>query len=96
MKCLRCHSDNPESSRFCNDCGSSLDGQPAPDPKGQPSFTKTLDAPTPALKKGTLFANKYKIGGEIGRGGMGVMFEAFPAKMKLDFRFDSQMGIIMS
>lgn len=72
VKCPRCHSVNLEDSRFCRNCAAPLD----PEGQGIPSFTKTLRAPAPALKKGTLLANKYKIGVEIGRGGMGVVYRA--------------------
>jgi adenylate cyclase len=63
VKCSRCFSDNPDTSRFCANCAAPLIA------KGQdlPSFTKTIVPPVPALRKGTLFANKYKISGEIGR-----------------------------
>ena len=78
MKCPRCHSDNPETSRFCGRCAAPLS------PAGQDSvaFTKTLVPPGPEVGAGTLFANKYKIGGEIGRGGMGVVFKAEDIKLK--------------
>jgi predicted Ser/Thr protein kinase len=52
--------------------------------QGPPELPKTLaaSAPAPVLEQGTLFANRYRIGDEIGRGGMGVVFKAEDTKLK--------------
>lgn len=68
-KCPQCQSENPESSRFCAECGSRLSRG------GKVIFSKTMTLQTPykVLDKGKIFADKYSIMGEIGRGGMGVV-----------------------
>ena len=78
MKCPSCHSENPETSRYCGNCSVSL----SPEPKDRISVIKTIEAPLHSLPKGSLFANKYRISGEIGRGGMGVVFKAEDTKLK--------------
>ncbi len=72
MKCPKCNTDNPDTSRFCSNCATSLTSAKA----APPSLTETLESPVRAVTPGTVFAGRYEILEHIGAGGMGEVYRA--------------------
>ncbi|TET71417.1 MAG: hypothetical protein E3J44_04240, partial [Candidatus Aminicenantes bacterium] len=78
IKCPKCQGDNPSDSKYCKDCATPLPRSEEP----QVSVTKTLETPTQELTRGTVFASRYEIIEELGKGGMGRVYRVEDKKIK--------------
>jgi tetratricopeptide (TPR) repeat protein/tRNA A-37 threonylcarbamoyl transferase component Bud32 len=71
MKCPKCHFENPPETRFCGNCGTDFQ----PSEKIPFSPTKTLQTPKKELTIGSIFAGRYQVIEELGKGGMGKVYK---------------------
>lgn len=88
MKCANCQVDNPEKAHFCGNCGALLvppdkDLSPPPSTPSQKDEEATKPLPTPLgeLGRGAIFAKRYQIIEELGRGGMGRLYRVLDTKI---------------
>lgn len=70
MICPQCKFDNPQDLIYCGKCGVKLD----PSADSSVSSTRTLQVPAQQLERGSLFAGRFEIIEQIGRGGMGTVY----------------------
>ena len=72
MKCPKCNFNNTQDTRFCGNCASPL----SPEERLPHFQTETLQTPVEELSLGATFSGRYHIIRELGRGGMGKVYEA--------------------
>ena len=71
MKCPKCDFENPADTKFCGNCASPL--HPSEEESALP--TKTIQTTPIELKTGTIFAGRFEVIEELGKGGMGKVYK---------------------
>lgn len=83
-KCLKCHFESPEEARICGRCGTPL---PVSGASANPALTTTMGYAGGSLADGVLFANRYLVIEELGKGGMGSVYRV------LDIKVDEEVAL---
>ena len=78
VKCPKCHFENPETQKWCGECGTQI-----PSLKDiHPEVTETFQTPVKELTTGSTFAGRYQIIEELGKGGMGKVYKVFDKEIE--------------
>jgi serine/threonine protein kinase/Tfp pilus assembly protein PilF len=72
MRCPKCKTENRPGTKFCGNCGTSLEKKSSE----STSNTKTLVTSVADMKVGSTFADRFHILEKLGKGGMGGVYKA--------------------
>ena len=73
--CPKCNASNPDTVKFCGECGTPLLSHSDID------VTETMETPKGELTSGMIFAGRYQIIDKLGKGGMGQVYRVLDKKL---------------